>query len=92
MSNNKRVGEAIKNVVSTMMDRVMNNVLINDPFIKEKHHSSKPLYSALVPDEIFKGSHFERRFVTPFGGVWEKLAQVVANENHGHCQTATKPK
>ena len=68
-----------------MMDRVMNNVLIKDPFIKEAHHSSKPLYAALVPDEIFKGSHFERRFVTPFGGVWEKLAQVVAIEAHGNC-------
>jgi hypothetical protein len=85
MSKKKRVGEGIKNVVSTMMDRVMNNVLVKDPFIKEKHHSSKPLYSALVPDEIFKGSHFERRFVTPFGGVLERLAKVVATENHGHC-------
>ncbi len=85
MSKKKQVGEAIKKVVSTMMDRVMDNVLIKDPCIKEKHHSSKPLYAALVPDEIFKGSHFERRFVTPFGGVWEKLAQVVAKENHGHC-------
>ena len=85
MSKKKRVGEGIKNVVSTMMDRVMNNVLVKDPFIKEKHHSSKPLYSALVPDEIFKGSHFERRFVTPFGGVWERLAKVVATENHGQC-------
>ena len=85
MSKKKRVAEAIKNVVSTMMDRVMNNVLIKDPFIKETHHSAKPLYAALVPDEIFKGSHFERRFVTPFGGVWEKLAQVVAIEAHGNC-------
>jgi hypothetical protein len=85
MSKKKRVGEAIKKVVSTMMERVMKNVLMTDPFIKEKHHSSKPLYAALVPDEIFKGSHFERRFVTPFGGVWEKLAQVVAQEAHGHC-------
>lgn len=85
MSKKKRVAEAIKKVVSTMMDRVMNNVLINDPFIKEEHHSKKPLYAALVPDEIFKGSHFERRFVTPFGGVWEKLAQVVAIEEHGNC-------
>jgi Type II restriction endonuclease, TdeIII len=84
MSREKRIREAIKEVVSTMMDKVMNNVLINDPFIKEKHHGSKPLYAALVPDEIFKGSHFERRFVTPFGGVWEKLAQVVATETHGH--------
>ncbi len=85
MSKQKRVAEAIKNVVSTMMDKVMNNVLIKDPFIKEAHHAAKPLYAALVPDEIFKGSHFERRFVTPFGGVWEKLAQVVAIEAHGNC-------
>lgn len=90
MSKNKRIGEAITGVVVTMMDRVMDNVLINDPFIKEQHHSAKPLYAALVPDEIFKGSHFERRFVTPFGGVWEKLAQVVALEAHGHCSMGHK--
>jgi hypothetical protein len=80
-----RIAEAIKSVISELMDRVMNRVLIEDPFIIEKHHSAKPLYAALVPDEIFKGSHFERRFVTPFGGVWEKLASVVAKEAHGHC-------
>jgi hypothetical protein len=85
MTKKKRVAEAIKKVVSTMMDRVMNNVLIKDPFVKETHHAAKPLYAALIPDEIFKGSHFERRFVTPFGGVWEKLAQVVAIEEHGNC-------
>ncbi len=85
MTKQESVAIAIKEVVSKMMDRVMENVLIKDPFIKEKHHSAKPLYAALVPDEIFKGSHFERRFVTPFGSVWEKLAQVVAIEAHGNC-------
>ncbi len=87
MKNNTedRISKAIKNVVSELMERVMDKVLIKDPFIKEKHHSAKPLYAALVPDEIFKGSHFERRFVTPFGGVWEKLAKVVAIESHGNC-------
>ena len=84
MNKQERVALAIKEVVSKMMDRVMENVLVNDPFVKEKHHASKPLYAALVPDEIFKGSHFERRFVTPFGGVWERLAQVVAIEAHGN--------
>jgi Type II restriction endonuclease, TdeIII len=78
MDKQERVASAIKEVVTKMMDRVMDNVLTKDPFVKEKHHASKPLYAALVPDEIFKGSHFERRFVTPFGSVWEKLAQVVA--------------
>ena len=83
----EKINNGIKRVVSELMERVMNKVLFIDPFIKEKHHSSKPLYAALVPDEIFKGSHFERRFVTPFGGVWEKLAAVVAQEYHGHCET-----
>lgn len=82
----KNVNDGIKRVITELMDRVMNKVLITDPFIKEKHHSKKPLYAALVPDEIFKGSHFERRFVTPFGGVWEKLAHVVAQDYHGHCE------
>jgi hypothetical protein len=82
-----RISQGIKTVISELMDRVIDRVLVTDPFIKEKHHSAKPLYAALVPDEIFKGSHFERRFVTPFGGVWEKLAKVVAIEAHGNCHT-----
>lgn len=86
MTREERVSQSIKQIIETMMDRVMYNVMVKDPFIKEKHHSSKPLYAALVPDEIFKGSHFERRFVTPFGSVWEKLTQVVAIENHGKCE------
>jgi len=86
MAKNEKVRTAIKLVITELMDKLMDKVLKTDPFIKEKHRSSKPLYAALVPDEIFKGSHFERRFVTPFGGVWEKLAKVVAKEFHKHCE------
>lgn len=77
----------IQAVIKEMMDRVMNKVLREDPFIKEKHKAKTPLYAALVPDEIFKGSHFERRFVTPFGKVWERLAVVAANEGLGYGVT-----
>src|ERR1700741_1673077 len=80
--------EAIRIVVQSMMDKVMYNVLEKDPFIVEDHRANKPLYAALVPDEIFKGSHFERRFVTPFGGVWEKLAKVVGEKVLGYCEVA----
>lgn len=86
MEKQERINRAIKLVVSNLMDRVMEKVTVGDPFIKEDHRRRKPLYAALVPDEIFKGSHFERRFVTPFGSVWEQLAQVVALEFHGDCQ------
>lgn len=82
----KLVSQAILREVQMMMDRVMNRVLISDPFIVENHHASKPLYAALVPDEIFKGSHFERRFVTPFGSIWEKLTVAAATIYHGNCQ------
>jgi len=74
---------AIQHVISELMDRVMEKVLVEDPFKSDLHKAKKPLYSALVPDEIFKGSHFERRFVTPFGGVWEKLAMVAAAQGLG---------
>lgn len=86
MPNDEKVRKAIELVITELMDNLMDKVLKTDPFIKEKHHASKPLYAALVPDEIFKGSHLERRFVTPFGGVWEKLAKVVAKEFHKHCE------
>ncbi|HBR15010.1 MAG TPA: TdeIII family type II restriction endonuclease [Candidatus Omnitrophica bacterium] len=84
MTGEQKMKEAIQSVIKLMMDRVMHKVLVEDPFIKEDHKAEKPLYAALVPDEIFKGSHFERRFVTPFGGVWEKLAIVAANKGLGH--------
>ena len=84
MTNSDRVKVAIQAVVRQMMDRVMNRVMVEDPFIVEDHRSSRPLYAALVPDEIFKGAHFERRFVTPFGKVWERLAEVAATEGLGY--------
>jgi len=84
MSANPEVKQAIQKVINAMMERVMKRVLVDDPFIEEVHHSDRPLYWALVPDEIFKGSHFERRFVTRFGRAWEGLAVVAANIGLGH--------
>ncbi|ACK68220.1 putative type II restriction endonuclease [Rippkaea orientalis PCC 8801] len=83
-NNDQKIKIAIQSVIREMMDKVMNKVLIQDPFLSDKHRANKPLYAALVPDEIFKGSHFERRFVTPFGKVWEKLAVVAAQEGLGY--------
>ncbi|RPH95932.1 TdeIII family type II restriction endonuclease [candidate division KSB1 bacterium] len=85
MTKQEAMKIAIQTRIKELMDRVMDNVLIKDPFITEEHRSKKPLYAALVPDEIFKGSHFERRFVTPFGKVWESLAEVAASTGLGEA-------
>ena len=87
MNNNSEMKGAIQDVIKCMMDRVMEKVLVTDPFLKDAHKAKKPLYAALVPDEIFKGSHFERRFVTPFGNVWENLAVVAAKAGLGEGAT-----
>ena len=86
METKDAVVKAIQDVVASMMEKVMEKVLVTNPFIPEEHHAKKSLYAALVPDEIFKGSHFERRFVTPFGNAWEKLAVQVGRAYHGHCE------
>lgn len=78
--------QGIQGVVNAMMGRVLNKVLYEDPFLADKFKAEKPLYAALVPDEIFKGSHFERRFVTPFGSAWEKLAIVAAKHGLGKAE------
>lgn len=84
MTKQEKMKAAIQAVIKAMMDRIMNKVLIEDPFIVDEHRSKRPLYAALVPDEIFKGSHFERRFVTPFGSAWEQLAIVAAKAGLGY--------
>ena len=81
------IKRAIQEVISTMMDELMTAVLKTDPFIEEMHWESKPLYAALVPDEIFKGAHFERRFVTRFGKAWQKLAVLAAKHGLGDAHT-----
>jgi hypothetical protein len=86
MSSNDDMKDSIQEVIKTLMDRVMDRVLVTDPFLADEHHAKKPLYAFLVPDEIFKGSHFERRFVTPFGGAWEKLALVAGNAGGGKAE------
>jgi len=83
MTKAEKISLGIKDLVQLLMDRVMIRVMEEDPFIVENFRASKPLYAALVPDEIFKGSHFERRFVTPFGNVWEKLAKLSAEQGLG---------
>ena len=86
MESGNLIKEGIKQVITEMMDSVVTRVgAVSDPFIPEEHHAKKPLYATLVPDEIFKGSHFERRFVTPFGKRRERLAKVVATANLGEC-------
>ncbi|MEW5986890.1 MAG: TdeIII family type II restriction endonuclease [Chloroflexota bacterium] len=83
-SNPPEMKEAIRFLIGDLMDRVMNRVLITDPFIQEEFRATKPLYTALAPIEIFKGAHFEGRFVTLLENVWKDLAVTAAGFGLGY--------
>lgn len=70
--------QAVKSIISETMDNVMNGVL--------QEQNENPLYTALVPDEIFRGSRLAHRFVTDFDKVWRKLVTLTANEGTGYVE------
>ncbi|MDX2216051.1 MAG: TdeIII family type II restriction endonuclease [Oculatellaceae cyanobacterium bins.114] len=74
----------IQTVIKKLMDKVLEQVLNEDRLSKNNYRSENPLYAALVPDEIFKGSHFEKCFVAHFKEVWESLVLVAANKGLGY--------
>ena len=43
METQKKISDAIKGIITTMMERVMKNVLEKDPFIPEVHKAKKRL-------------------------------------------------
>jgi hypothetical protein len=57
-----RMKQAIQSVMSSMTESIMNQVLIEDPFLRDAHRTQRPLCAMLVPDEIFKGSHVDKTF------------------------------
>ena len=89
-SDKEQLKKAIQAVIAAMMERKLRRIFEEDPFDAEEHRLTKPLYAALVPMEIFKGSHFERRFVTSFGSVWEDLALVAAKSALGFSEKGYK--
>jgi hypothetical protein len=86
-SEGTQLQQAIQSVISDMMDRVMNKALLEDPFLKDPQPTQRPLYTMLVPGEIFKGSYFERHFITAFNQALPELAAVVARGSLGHSET-----
>ena len=84
---NAKLRVDVEDIITAAMERVMKRVLHEDPFDSAKRERERPLHTALVPDAIFQGSHFERRFVTRFGRVWEDLVRVVGEDRFGWAST-----
>ncbi|NLB53818.1 MAG: TdeIII family type II restriction endonuclease [Syntrophomonadaceae bacterium] len=69
----------IKAKISESLDAVITRRCITEPFLEEEVKERNPFGARLVPMEVWKGSKFERSFVTILGqGIFEQIAKIIA--------------
>ncbi|EPS51666.1 Type II restriction endonuclease [Clostridium botulinum A1 str. CFSAN002368] len=77
MDNNTR--EKVENVLSDVMERIIDKRINKEPFKEEEISLKNPFGYRLVPIQIWKGSKFERSFVTSLGqAIFEQIAKIIA--------------
>ncbi|MFK3938002.1 TdeIII family type II restriction endonuclease [Alkalihalobacillus sp. NPDC078783] len=61
------------------MERLINRRVNIEPFDEKEIEAKNPFGFRLVPVEVWKGSKFERSFVTILGqGIFEQIAKIIA--------------
>jgi len=69
------------------MDIIINRRVNQEPFNEEELLKKNPFGARLVPEEIWKGSKFERSFVTVQGQIgFERIAIILAKQFHIDAQ------
>ncbi|CDM70051.1 type II restriction endonuclease [Clostridium bornimense] len=62
-----------------VMNRIIEKRTIYEPFNEDEIKRKNPFGYRLVPIEVWKGSKFERSFVTSLGqGIFEQIARIIA--------------
>lgn len=76
---NEETKEKIKKHISVVMDRLIKRRVETEPFNEDEIERRNPFGYRLVPIEVWKGSKFERSFVTILGqGIFEQIAKIIA--------------
>lgn len=65
--------------LNKVMERILHKRTIQEPFNEKEIETTNPFGYRLVPVEVWKGSKFERSFVTSLGqGIFEQIAKIIA--------------
>lgn len=76
---NQETKQKIRDHISPIMDRLIHRRVVKEPFNPAEIEAKNPFGYRLVPVEVWKGSKFERSFVTILGqGIFEQIARMVA--------------
>lgn len=76
---NKETKAKIEEHLNLVMNKIVKRRTIEEPFDEESIKKTNPFGYRLVPVEVWKGSKFERSFVTSLGqGIFEQVAKIIA--------------
>lgn len=76
---NQETKDRIRAHISPIMDRLIHRRVVTEPFDENEIAMRNPFGFRLVPVEVWKGSKFERSFVTTLGqNIFEQIAKMVA--------------
>lgn len=76
---NEATRQSIREHLATVMGRIIHKRTVQEPYNGAEIAEKNPFGYRLVPDEIWKGSKFERSFVTSLGqGIFEQIGKIVA--------------
>ncbi len=77
----------IEELVSKMMERIIDKRINKEPFKEEDIERANPFGFRLVPIEIWKSAKFERSFVTSLGqAVFEQVAKIIAEGTGAYAE------
>ena len=76
---NEETKQRIRSHISPIMENLIRRRVVTEPFDEAQIEAKNPFGYRLVPVEVWKGSKFERSFVTILGqGIFEQIAKMVA--------------
>ncbi|MFH5183156.1 TdeIII family type II restriction endonuclease [Paenibacillus sp. TAB 01] len=75
----KETRKKVKKHIMDAMDKKIEDMTINNPYDEEGIIEVNPFGARIVPSEVWRGSKFERSFVTSLGqGILEQVAKIIA--------------
>jgi len=78
LSDNCR--DSIRSLIINYINSVNTRRFETEPWVREDELVNSPFNVRLVPSTIWKSSKYERSFVTGFGGLYESISRVIAND------------
>lgn len=87
MIMNDATKQQVREHILTAMNKKIHDLTVKNPFNEAEVYEKNPIGARIVPTEVWKGSKFERSFVTTLGqGIFEQIGKIIAEGTGAHAE------